>query len=44
VLLVLLTSDKTVMGDRVNPPLVRWLGWITAAVMTTAAVAMFVAG
>ena len=44
VLLVLLTTDRTVMGDRVNPPLLRWLGWIAAGVMTVAAIAMFVAG
>ena len=44
VLLVLLTSDVKIMGDRVNSPLLRWLGWITAAVMSVAAVAMFVAG
>jgi NRAMP (natural resistance-associated macrophage protein)-like metal ion transporter len=41
VVVVLLTSDPKVMGERVNPPLLRWLGWITAAVMTLAAVAMF---
>jgi hypothetical protein len=28
----------------VNPPLLKWLGWITAGVMAAAAVAMFVAG
>ena len=44
VLLVLLTSDRNVMGNRVNPPLLRWMGWITAGAMTAAAVAMFVAG
>jgi NRAMP (natural resistance-associated macrophage protein)-like metal ion transporter len=44
VLLVLLTTDRKVMGDRVNPPLLRWLGWIAAAVMTAAAIAMFMAG
>jgi NRAMP (natural resistance-associated macrophage protein)-like metal ion transporter len=44
VLVVLLTCDRTVMGDRVNPPWLRALGWITAAVMALAAVAMFVAG
>jgi Mn2+/Fe2+ NRAMP family transporter len=43
VLLVLLTSDRHVMGDRTNPPVLRWLGWFTAAVMTAAAIAMFVA-
>lgn len=44
VLLVLLTSDRRVMGDRVSPPLLRGLGWATAVVMTAAAVAMFLAG
>ncbi len=44
VLVVLLTTDPTVMGDRVNPPLLKWLGWLAAAVMTAAAIAMFVAG
>ena len=40
VLVVLLTGDRAVMGKRVNPPLLRWLGWATAAVMTAAAVGM----
>jgi len=40
VLVVLLTSDRSVMGDWVNPPLLRWLGWLTAAVMSLAAIAM----
>ncbi|HKX06469.1 MAG TPA: Nramp family divalent metal transporter, partial [Methylomirabilota bacterium] len=40
VLVVLLTSDHTVMGQRVNPPLLRWLGWATAVVMTAATVGM----
>jgi NRAMP (natural resistance-associated macrophage protein)-like metal ion transporter len=39
-LVVLLTSSRKVMGDRVNPPLLKWLGWTTAAVMAVAAVAM----
>jgi NRAMP (natural resistance-associated macrophage protein)-like metal ion transporter len=43
VLLVLLTSNPAVMGRRVNSSLMRWLGWITAGVMASAAVAMFVA-
>jgi hypothetical protein len=29
------------MGSRTNPPLLRWLGWTTAAVMGAAAIAMF---
>jgi Mn2+/Fe2+ NRAMP family transporter len=43
VLLVLLTNDKRVMGERTNSRTLRWLGWTAAAVMTAAAVAMFVA-
>jgi NRAMP (natural resistance-associated macrophage protein)-like metal ion transporter len=42
VLVVLLTSDHTVMGKRVNPPLLRWLGWATVVIMTAATVGMFV--
>jgi NRAMP (natural resistance-associated macrophage protein)-like metal ion transporter len=44
VLVVLLTTDPSIMGDRVNPPLLKWLGWLAAAVMTAAAIAMFAAG
>lgn len=40
VLVVLLTSDRAVMGARVNPPVLRWLGWATAVVMTAATVGM----
>ena len=42
VLVVLLTSDAAVMHERVNPPLLRWLGWATAAVMVAASVGMLV--
>jgi NRAMP (natural resistance-associated macrophage protein)-like metal ion transporter len=41
VLVVMLTSSRKIMGERANPPLLKWLGWITAVVMTAAAVAMF---
>jgi len=44
VLIVLLTSNPKVMGKRVSSPALKWGGWISAAVMTAAAVAMFVAG
>ena len=44
VLVVLLTSDRSVMGEWVNPPLLRGLGWLTAVVMSAAAIAMFLAG
>jgi NRAMP (natural resistance-associated macrophage protein)-like metal ion transporter len=41
VLVVLLTSNKKVMGKRVNPPVLKWLGWATAAIMAAAAIGMF---
>src|SRR5260370_6177569 len=41
VLVVLLTSRRKVMGDHVSSPGLRCLGWLTAVVMTLAAVAMF---
>ncbi len=41
-LVLLLTSDRSVMGNRVNSPAARILGWITFAIMTAAAVGMFV--
>src|SRR5215208_6838795 len=41
VLVVLLTNDPKVMGGHANPPLLRLLGWATAALMAAAAVAMF---
>ena len=41
-LVILLTSDSTVMGKRTNPPLLRGLGWLTFVVMVAAAVGMFV--
>jgi NRAMP (natural resistance-associated macrophage protein)-like metal ion transporter len=44
VLVVLLTTDRSVMGDRVNPPLLKWVGWGAAVVMGAAALAMFLAG
>ena len=36
-LVVLLTSDRNVMGDRINSPLMRTLGWVTFIIMTAAA-------
>lgn len=39
-IVILLTSNPKVMGQRTNPPLLRWLGWIAVVVMTCAAVAM----
>jgi NRAMP (natural resistance-associated macrophage protein)-like metal ion transporter len=43
VLVVLLTSDRRVMAERVNPRWLRWLGWFAAAVMAAAAVCMVAA-
>jgi Mn2+/Fe2+ NRAMP family transporter len=40
VLVVLLTSDPKVMGERVNPPILKFLGWATALIMTAASIAM----
>jgi Mn2+/Fe2+ NRAMP family transporter len=41
VLVVLLTSNKKIMGERINPPMLKWLGWATAVIMAAAAIAMF---
>jgi len=42
VLVTLLSSDRSVMGARVNPLILTILGWLTAAVMLAATVMMFV--
>jgi Mn2+/Fe2+ NRAMP family transporter len=42
ILIVLLTSDRRVMGDRVNSFGMRVLGWACAAVMSAAAIALLV--
>lgn len=39
-LVVMLTSDRQVMGERVNSLLLRVLGWTTAAVLTFSSAAM----
>jgi NRAMP (natural resistance-associated macrophage protein)-like metal ion transporter len=41
-LVILLTSSQRVMGERVNSPPLKYLGWATLAVMTAAAVGMLV--
>ncbi len=40
IMVVLLTSDRKVMGNRVNSPKMKVLGWACAAVMSAAAVAL----
>ena len=42
VIIMLISSNKTIMGNRTNGPLTNVLGWATAAIMTLAAVGMFV--
>jgi NRAMP (natural resistance-associated macrophage protein)-like metal ion transporter len=41
-LVILLTSNRQVMGDRVNSPILRFLGWITFALMGAATLGMIV--
>jgi Mn2+/Fe2+ NRAMP family transporter len=41
-LAILLTSNRKVMGARVNPPVLRLFGWSTFAVMSLATMAMIV--
>jgi NRAMP (natural resistance-associated macrophage protein)-like metal ion transporter len=41
-LVVLLTSNRRVMGERVNPSFLRVLGWITFTLMSAATVGMLV--
>jgi Mn2+/Fe2+ NRAMP family transporter len=42
VLVTMLTSDEKVMGSCVSSPLLKWIGWVTAFVMTAATIAMIV--
>jgi NRAMP (natural resistance-associated macrophage protein)-like metal ion transporter len=42
-IVLLLTGDRTVMGDAVNPPAIAILGWIAFAVMVVAALGLLVA-
>jgi len=41
-LVILLTSNHKVMGQRVNSPLLRYLGWATFGLMTAAAAGMII--
>ena len=42
VVIMLVSNSKKVMGKRTNGPLTNVLGWSTAAIMTAAAIGMFV--
>jgi NRAMP (natural resistance-associated macrophage protein)-like metal ion transporter len=39
-LVVLLTSNRRVMGERTNSPLLRGLGWVTFGIMTAATIGL----
>jgi NRAMP (natural resistance-associated macrophage protein)-like metal ion transporter len=39
-----ISSDRTIMGESINGALARWLGWGTAGLMLLAAVALFATG
>jgi Mn2+/Fe2+ NRAMP family transporter len=41
-LVILLTSNRKVMGEQVNSPVLRYLGWATFVVMTAAAAGMLI--
>jgi Mn2+/Fe2+ NRAMP family transporter len=42
VLVVLLTSNSKIMGNRVSSRLLRFFGWAAAVIMTASSIAMFV--
>ncbi len=42
VIIMFVSNSKKVMGKRTNGPLTNFLGWATAAIMTIAAIGMFV--
>jgi NRAMP (natural resistance-associated macrophage protein)-like metal ion transporter len=39
-LVMLISNHRAVMGERVNGKIINWLGWITAAVMSSAVVGL----
>ena len=39
---MLISNNPTVMGNRVNGPLVNFLGWLTTVVMFAAAIGLIV--
>ena len=41
---MLISSDRTIMGEHVNGPLARALGWTTTVLMLLAAIALFATG
>ena len=43
-IVTMLSSDRSVMGDRVSPPILKWLGWVTVGVMGLGSIAIIFAG
>ena len=41
---MLISSDRSIMGEHVNGPLARCLGWTATLVMAVAATALFATG
>ena len=42
ILIVLLASNKKIMGEHANHPIMAWLGWLTTGLMVVAGVAVLV--
>jgi Mn2+/Fe2+ NRAMP family transporter len=42
ILIMLVSNNRKVMGDRVNGKLTNFIGWTTAVLMSAAALGMFV--
>lgn len=41
-LVMVVSGDRLIMGDRTNGPIIRVIGWLTAIVMAVAALALIV--
>jgi Mn2+/Fe2+ NRAMP family transporter len=44
VVVMWVSSDRRIMGDYANGNLAKFIGWITAAIMAVAAIALFATG
>jgi Mn2+/Fe2+ NRAMP family transporter len=42
VVVMLVSADRSIMGEYVNGRLAHWLGWVTVALMTAAAVGVLI--
>ena len=41
IVVMLISNNKKVMGSRTNGPVTNLIGWLAAAIMSTAAIGMF---